>query len=495
MYLLVLLGVASFASSYFLTPLCRDLFARFGFVDMPDQGRKIHHQAVPRIGGLAVALAYVVPLAVLSLVYLRVTRLLVAGLPFRWEFPVAVAVVFLTGFLDDILALRPWQKLSGQFVAAVLACSGGVRIFEIHGSTLGLWLSFAVTVVWLVGCTNAFNLIDGIDGLAAGVGVFATLTIMLAAVLQKNMPVIYVTVPLAASLLGFLRYNFNPASIFLGDCGSMLVGFLLGCYAVLWSEESVTILGMMAPITALALPLLDTALAITRRFLRGEPIFAPDRRHIHHMLLDRGLTTRRVVFLLYGFCALAAIVSLLQSTRQQIAGPIVVLFCAGFWAGIQRLGYVEFGALGRMLADATSLRSLHSRIHLGEFRETVRAAKSPEECWQAMLRYHKKFGFSHVALDLCGKSFSIPGPKSAANSWTVAIPLSPYDSVWLSRDITEVKPFAAAAFADTLAAALREKLPLLQGEPAAPVAEQRREKEYVEVTVEQRKTVHNRFAV
>jgi UDP-N-acetylmuramyl pentapeptide phosphotransferase/UDP-N-acetylglucosamine-1-phosphate transferase len=112
---------------------------------------------------------------------------------------------------------------------------------------------------------------------------------------------------LAASLLGFLRYNFSPASIFLGDCGSMLVGFLLGCYGVIWSEESATILGMMAPMTALALPLLDATLAIARRLIRGKPVFGADRGHIHHRLLDRGLTTRRAVFLLYGFCALAAV--------------------------------------------------------------------------------------------------------------------------------------------------------------------------------------------
>jgi UDP-GlcNAc:undecaprenyl-phosphate/decaprenyl-phosphate GlcNAc-1-phosphate transferase len=470
MYILLLLGTASFALALALTPLCRDLFLRLRLVDLPDGERKLHKVAVPRVGGMAVAISYAVPLAVFSMLSFRLTGLLMAGLPFRWEFPLAGVVIFATGLLDDIRGLAPWQKLTGQFAGAALACCGGVRIAEIHGSPLGLWLSVPVTLVWLVGCTNAFNLIDGIDGLAAGVGIFATLTITLAAILQRNTAVIYVTVPLAASLLGFLRYNFNPASIFLGDSGSMLVGFLLGCYGVLWSEKSATILGMMAPITALALPLLDTALAVTRRIIRGRPIFSADRGHIHHRLLDRGLTPRRAVFLLYGFCALAAALSLLQSTREQLAGPIIVLFCAGFWVGVQRLGYVEFGALGRLLADATSLRTLHARIHLTEFRNALAAAKTPDECWRAVLHHHKKFGVSEVTLKLGGVTYSNarPKPNDAGDSWTVVIPLSPVDSASLSRDGTEPRSFAMAAFSDVLAAALKKKIPLFQ--PAGTAA-------------------------
>ena len=154
------------------------------------------------------------------------------------------------------------------------------------------WLSLPLTLLWLVGCANAFNLIDGIDGLATGAGLFATVTILIGALLSNNVPLALATVPLAGALLGFLRYNFNPASIFLGDSGSLTIGFLLGCYGVLWSQKGATMLGMTAPLMALAVPLLDTGLAVARRFLRHQPIMSGDAAHIHHRLLARGLTPK-----------------------------------------------------------------------------------------------------------------------------------------------------------------------------------------------------------
>jgi UDP-GlcNAc:undecaprenyl-phosphate GlcNAc-1-phosphate transferase len=145
-----------------------------------------------------------------------------------------------------------------------------------------------VTVLWLLACANAFNLIDGLDGLASGVGLFATLTTLCAALMHGDMELALATAPLAGALIGFLRYNFNPASIFLGDCGSLSIGFLLGCYAVMWSQKSATLLGMAAPAIVLAAPLVDTALSIARRFIQHKPIFGADRGHLHHRLLDRG---------------------------------------------------------------------------------------------------------------------------------------------------------------------------------------------------------------
>src|SRR5207245_2267878 len=160
------------------------------------------------------------------------------------------------------------------------------------------------------------------------------------------------TAPLAGALLGFLRYNFSPASIFLGDCGSLFIGFILGCYAVIWSQKSATLLGMTAPLMALAIPLLDTGLAILRRFLRGQPILAGDRGHIHHRLLDRGLSPRTVALLLYGVCSIAALFSIL-ALRDRYTGIVIVVFCGMAWIGIQHLGYTEFGAARQLLAQRT----------------------------------------------------------------------------------------------------------------------------------------------
>ena len=226
------------------------------------------------------------------------------------------------GLLDDLFDLRAWIKLLGQLAAAGLACVGGVRILSIGGAPTDAWWNIPLTILWLLACMNAFNLVDGLDGLAAGVGLFATLTVFAAAMMQHNMVLAVATFPLAGALLAFLCYNFNPATIFLGDSGSLLIGFLLGCYAAIWSNKSATLLGMTAPLMALSIPLLDVALAIVRRFLRHQPIFAADRGHIHHRLLDRGFTPRRVVLVLYGLCGLAAAFSLLQGVVHSFSGAL-----------------------------------------------------------------------------------------------------------------------------------------------------------------------------
>src|SRR5581483_11066131 len=161
------------------------------------------------------------------------------------------------------------------------------------------WVGIPLTVVWLLGCTTAITLIDGVDGLAAGGGQFATITTTAIALVQHNPQLAFATVPLAGALLAFLRYNFSRATVFLGDCGSLLIGFLLGCYGTVWSYKSATLVGMTAPLIVLAIPLLDTTLAVGRRLLLGKPVFGADRGHIHHRLLDRGLTPRGVAIALY----------------------------------------------------------------------------------------------------------------------------------------------------------------------------------------------------
>ena len=229
-----------------------------------------------------------------------------------------------------------------------------------------------MTLVWLVMCANAFNLIDGLDGLASGMGLFATLTTFLAAVLHGNESLALVTLPLAGALLEFLRYNFNPASVFLGDSGSLLIGFLLGSYGVIWSQKSATLLGMTAPLMALAIPLLDVCLSVTRRWLRGQPIFTADRGHIHHRLLDLGTTHRRVVLILYAVCGFYAALSLLQSLlSNQVGGLIIILFCAATWIGIQHLGYNEFDAAGRTLRSGAVQRLVHGQLAIQAFEKRI----------------------------------------------------------------------------------------------------------------------------
>ena len=237
-------------------------------------------------------------------------------LPLALKVLPAAALIFAVGLLDDLRAMRPWPKLAVQVIASYVAFDAGIRISRLGGFAVPPWLSLPLTVSWLVGCCNAFNLIDGVDGLATGAGLFASVTMLLGALLNNDTLLAMATVPLAGALLGFLWYNFNPASIFLGDSGSLTLGFLLGCYGTIWNQKSTTVLGITAPLMALAVPLLDTGISIARRFLRQQPIFSADFGHIHHRLLARGLTPRRVVLLLYGASGVAAVMSLLASVSH-----------------------------------------------------------------------------------------------------------------------------------------------------------------------------------
>jgi len=330
-----------------------------------------------------------------------------------------------------------------------------------------VWISGGVTVFWLLACTNAFNLIDGVDGLAAGVGLFATVTMLLAALLGNNVPLALATIPLAGALLGFLRYNFNPATIFLGDSGSLLIGFLLGCYGVLWSQKSATILGMTAPMMALAIPLLDTSLAIVRRFLGQKPIFGADRGHIHHRLLDRGFTPRKVVLTLYAACGIFATLSLCTVWAPNV-GLVIVLFCACTWIGIQHLGYLEFGVAGRMFVDGAFRRLLNSQISLHTYEERLVAAATPDECWSVIESACRDFGFHRAHLILSGRHFEYALEVEPIHAWQVRIPVSDHDFINLTRSFgTGAQTNVIAPFADMLRRTLAPKLPIFARMPAA----------------------------
>src|SRR5580698_9487411 len=322
MFLILTLGALSVLLALILTPIVRDGVGKFGFLDHPDGVRKKHATAVPRVGGIAIVLAYVTTFAIAFALPFSYSYVLHRALPSILHLALAGSVIFVTGVLDDRLRLSAWMKLIGITGGAVLAYAAGIRV-DIHIlHSLPAWpgLGFALTVVWLIGCTNAFNLIDGMDGLAAGVGLVATVTMLIAALTQGNLPLALATMPLAGCLLGFLRYNFNRASDFLRDSDSLLIGFLLGCFGDLWSEKSVTLVALTAPLLALSITLLDVLLSISRRYLRNRPIFQADRGHIHHKLLDLGLSPRSAVLTMYGICAVVAILSIASVLHNQLGG-------------------------------------------------------------------------------------------------------------------------------------------------------------------------------
>ncbi len=249
--------------------------------------------------------------------------------------------------------------------------------------------------------------------------------------------------------------------MFLGDSGSLTIGFVLGCYAIIWTQKSATLLGLAAPIMALSIPLLDVGLAVVRRFLRRQPIFTADRGHIHHRLLDRGMSPRQAALALYAICSFVAVFSLLysRSHNNQVSSVIVLLFCAVAWMGIQYLGYAEFTLAGRLLFRGDLQRALKIQLDLHSFDRALMSVDSPESCVKLVIQNARQFGFKVVGLQIAGETFTTQF-GAQAHHWQARISFDHGDFVELVRD-SEDLPAAAAAgpFLDTLRVGLREKLP------------------------------------
>lgn len=402
MYSLIFLGIVSLALSLFLTPLVRNLAWRYGIIDQPDEHRKVHGAPVPRVGGVAIFASVIGAYGLLLVVRLSSGHIVLEDLPLVLRILPSLAVVFGIGLIDDIVSTSPWIRLTAETLAATLAWIGGIQIVAMGSiSFSGEIASFVVTVLWIVTCTNAINLIDGVDGLASGVSLFAAITMLIAALLDHNFPMALAIVPLAGALLGFLRFNFAPASIFLGDCGSLTLGFLLGCFGAVWAEKSATLLGLTAPLMVLAIPILDVSLAVVRRLLRGQPLFVADNAHIHHKLLSRGLSQRRLLFGAYGICVVGSATSLLlMINHNQNRDFVLVLVGLAAWLGLQHLGYTEFGAAKRILFGGTIRSVLSAQLALEAFEHEVKADMTLDEAWNVLCRTCPKFGFSGAVFDL-----------------------------------------------------------------------------------------------
>jgi UDP-GlcNAc:undecaprenyl-phosphate/decaprenyl-phosphate GlcNAc-1-phosphate transferase len=463
MYSLVFLGFVSFGLSLFLTPVVRAFFRRTGLAHRGSRAcaGEFPARPIPRAGGVAIVASYLVAYLFLLVAPLHGGLIVRDSLNFALRLLPAAGLIFLIGLVDDIKGLEPWQKLAGEVIAAGAAYSVGIHIhgFAGYGTVYGAnsWWNFPVTILWLVACTNAINLIDGVDGLATGVGLFATSTTLIAALLQNNTALALATVPLAGCLLGFIRYNFNPASIFLGDCGSLFIGFLLGCYAVVWSQKAATILGMTAPLMALSIPLLDMAVAIARRFLRRQPLFEGDQNHIHHRLLNRGFTPRKVALVLYACAAAGAVCSLVVMNRNW-SGLIILAFCMTTWIGVQHLGYVEFGVAGRLFIDGAFRRLLNSHISIENLEESLAAASTPEDCWNVLRLGCRESGFHRIEVHLAGQKFGECAEIQPFESWKVTVPISGSSYIELHRGFGPAQQHqVVASFVDVLRRVLAPK--------------------------------------
>ncbi|MDQ0254505.1 UDP-GlcNAc:undecaprenyl-phosphate GlcNAc-1-phosphate transferase [Evansella vedderi] len=302
--------------SFVITPFIIKLAFKIGATDCPDN-RKVHTKVMPRMGGLAIYVSFLVGSLLIS-----------PADPFHYSILIGSFVIVLVGVLDDIYNLSAKMKLAGQITAALIVIIyGGLQIEFINlpfGGVLefGL-LSIPITLFWIVAITNAINLIDGLDGLAAGVSAIALVTLGAMAVIMGNYYVIIIALVLLASTLGFLYFNFHPAKIFMGDTGALFLGYMIAVLSLL-GFKNITLVALIIPVLILGVPIADTIFAIIRRRISKIPFYVPDRSHLHHSLLDYGFSHRQTVLIIYLFSAIFSIAAILFSMAT-VWGAIVII--------------------------------------------------------------------------------------------------------------------------------------------------------------------------
>jgi UDP-GlcNAc:undecaprenyl-phosphate/decaprenyl-phosphate GlcNAc-1-phosphate transferase len=362
MFTYLILFLIALALSLALTPLVGRQAVAWGAVDLPDNRRRIHQKATPRLGGVAIFLAFALTLGVVPLLATSVGEHFAARWPAVAATVLPAALVFLFGVYDDFREARVALKLLVQTVAAAALYYSGYGIHNLSLPFGGNWemplyLSFPATWLWVVGLTNAFNLIDGMDGLAAGASGFAMLSIFLAALAQGDQVVAVLAVVLIGAVIGFLHYNFHPASIFMGDSGSMLLGFMAAALSLAGSNKGTTVVAIAIPLVSFGLPVAEVGLSIARRFIGGHSLFKGDRAHIHHKLLERGLSQRQAVILLYAVCAGFSLFGLLLlNPARSLAAGVFIVLAVGIIFGVRHLKYPEFAELESRLRGGVEQR-------------------------------------------------------------------------------------------------------------------------------------------
>lgn len=353
--------VAACALAIFATPYVKKLAFKFGAVAVPNH-RSVHTKPMPQMGGLAIFIAFAVTYLAVALSIGQYDLNVMIGLL------VGGGMIVLVGAYDDRHNISPKLKLLGQIAAASVVTSCGLYVDYIKlpfGDAINVypWVGVIITILWIVGVTNAINLIDGLDGLAAGVSAIATLTIMVLSLMTGNYPVALLSAILFGSILGFLFFNFNPASIFMGDTGALFLGFSLATLSILGFKSAVAI-SFLVPILILGVPLSDTVLAIIRRKLNNKPISVADKGHLHHCLIEMGFSTRRTVLIIYGVAAIfGSCAILLSQTRQWGTIVVVVIVLLIMEIGAEAVGILSkskkpvLRLLQRWLADSPPSRS------------------------------------------------------------------------------------------------------------------------------------------
>jgi len=499
--------------SFILTKLVRDIAIKKSWVAEPVLARHMHNRALPRLGGTAIGMAFLLATgsALVAIRFFVHSGASLSLRPLLTILPPAI-LIFLLGIYDDIRTAGPYLKFFVQAIAGAMLFAGGLRILDLpvlFGAHQFSWFTgLPLTILWVMAITNAFNLIDGLDGLAAGSALFSTLVVFVIALLGNLSLISLITLALAGAILGFLRYNFNPATIFLGDCGSLFIGFMLSALALYGAQKAPTIIAVAIPVVSFGLPILETSLSVLRRFIGGRPVFTADREHIHHKLLQRGMSHRQVVIVLYGVSALFALLSLfLLWPTGSTLGLVLAVLGTGIWIGVQHLGYLEFGEIRRVAQRTIEQRHIFvNNLAIRRATEELKVAHDFQQVSRILaaafdsndfdafeLRTETALhgrGFHLVESDDCSarlrwaKSGSF-APNNLGDTWCITLPLVNAGNRlcgnlmvfrhYTTRDLQLDINLLTSAFASTLADALHrtsvqnvEFLPITQDPALLP---------------------------
>ena len=309
----------AFVLSFFFTPVARNLAFKLGVLDVPKDDRKVHKEPIPYLGGAAIYASAILTMLIFSDLDKTAISIMLGG-----------TVVFFVGLMDDIKDISPKLKLAGQIIAALIAVYGGATINYFTNPLPGYdviyleYLSIPVSVLWIVGITNTINLIDGLDGLASGVAAISASTMMFMASVSGFDYILVECAVIAGASLGFLPYNFNPAKIFMGDTGSLFLGYMLGVISIVGFLKTVTLAAIIIMVLVLGIPLFDTFFAIIRRIKNRRSIMEADRGHVHHRLLAKGFTQRQTVIILYIVSIIFGAAAIIFADSDPLEGILVI---------------------------------------------------------------------------------------------------------------------------------------------------------------------------
>ncbi len=313
--------VTALVMSFAATPVVKIFAQKVGAMDVPKDGRRMHDHPIPRLGGLAMFLGFLLATLIFSKIDTQVRGMLLG-----------CVVIVIAGVIDDIRPLKWWSKLLLQLIAAGIATAHGIRIevftnpnlFSEGWLILG-WLSIPITILWIVLVTNSVNLIDGLDGLAVGVSGIGSVAMLVIALLVSEGNVAIIMAALAGACLGFIPFNLNPAKIFAGDTGALLLGYVLATMSVIGMFKTYAILSFLLPFLVLALPLFDTIFAIVRRVAHGQSPMHADRGHVHHRLIDMGLSQKQAVAILYCVSTVFGLAAVVLATSGKMKALVILL--------------------------------------------------------------------------------------------------------------------------------------------------------------------------